>query len=362
MLLDMLMLGSGIRQSFAELLTARGYELRVAPAGTLPFDTEALIQDFSDVKTALLAAEGVEGVAPLLAANLLAVGRAPGAGTRSFFLGIDPAEQGVLRVVEGGLERAGQVLLAAETAERLDVQVGDSIGVALPGTLAGQEPTFAFQVAGIAEFVYAAREEMTSAVHLEDLQRLTSHEDQVSFAMVRLAPGAAAADVADRLSGELSRVDVVTVGGLVEQAEQRLSYFRQLALILGVVSLFVAVLLVGTVMAVSINDRYGVIAAMRAIGISRRSILTALTGESLALCAAAGAAGLAIGLVTAGYLESILSDFPGLPRAVRFFVLSQTDLALGYGAILLSGAVAAFVPAWRAMQLHIVSTLHTDEP
>ena len=41
MLLDMLMLGGGLNSSFESLLTTAGYELRVAPAGTLPFDTGA---------------------------------------------------------------------------------------------------------------------------------------------------------------------------------------------------------------------------------------------------------------------------------------------------------------------------------
>jgi putative ABC transport system permease protein len=43
MLLDMVMLSSGLRESFRQLLVSRGFQLRLAPAGTLPFDTEATI-------------------------------------------------------------------------------------------------------------------------------------------------------------------------------------------------------------------------------------------------------------------------------------------------------------------------------
>jgi putative ABC transport system permease protein len=41
MLLDMVMLASGMRESFRELLMSRGFEVRLAPKGTLPFDTDA---------------------------------------------------------------------------------------------------------------------------------------------------------------------------------------------------------------------------------------------------------------------------------------------------------------------------------
>ena len=41
MLLDMVMLSGGIDQSFSDLVLRRGYQIRLTPKGTLPFDTEA---------------------------------------------------------------------------------------------------------------------------------------------------------------------------------------------------------------------------------------------------------------------------------------------------------------------------------
>ena len=43
MLLDMVMLSGGIDKSFSEMLLARGYQIRLTPKGTLPFDTDASI-------------------------------------------------------------------------------------------------------------------------------------------------------------------------------------------------------------------------------------------------------------------------------------------------------------------------------
>ena len=45
MLLDMVMLSGGIDKSFADLLLGRGYQMRLTPKGTLPFDTEATMAE-----------------------------------------------------------------------------------------------------------------------------------------------------------------------------------------------------------------------------------------------------------------------------------------------------------------------------
>ncbi|MBT8478564.1 MAG: FtsX-like permease family protein, partial [Gemmatimonadetes bacterium] len=180
--------------------------------------------------------------------------------------------------------------------------------------------------------------------------------------MVRLTRGANPEDVVGRLRTDFPGLEIASVGQLVERAAQRLSYFRQLAVILGTVSLIVTTLLIGTIMAISINDRYGTIAALRAIGISRRSLVAAFALESLLLSLAAAAIGLALGLLVAGRLESILSDFPGLPAAIRFFVLEPTRVALAATGVITAGVLAALVPATRAMNAPIATTLHREEP
>jgi len=43
LLLDMVMLGTGMRESFRRFLLVQGFDLRIAPKGTLPMDTEATI-------------------------------------------------------------------------------------------------------------------------------------------------------------------------------------------------------------------------------------------------------------------------------------------------------------------------------
>src|SRR5262249_13132856 len=70
MLLDMVMVSSGMRESFRSLLLARGFQLRLSPKGTLPFDTDATIADASQVTRMLRALPDVETVSPVLGGQL----------------------------------------------------------------------------------------------------------------------------------------------------------------------------------------------------------------------------------------------------------------------------------------------------
>ena len=70
MLLDMVMLASGMRVSFGSLLLSQGFQIRLAPKGTLPFDTDATIPDASGIVQRLRERADVVAVSPVLGAQL----------------------------------------------------------------------------------------------------------------------------------------------------------------------------------------------------------------------------------------------------------------------------------------------------
>ncbi len=359
MLLDMIMLGGGLNTSFRSLLTTAGYELRVSPAGTLPFDTGATIPEARATREAIERSEGISGVAPVLAANLL---EADDDDSRLFVLGVDPSEQGIY-VLEEGLDPGPDEIVIGRELAAEGFAIGDSVVLRPPGSFADASAgARRFQISGQADFLYSSAGERSVALTLGAVAELTDRPDQASLMMVRVAGDMDPEEVAARLQSRFPGLQIASVGQLVEQAANRLSYFRQLAAILGTVSLVVTTLLIGTIMAVSINDRYGTIAALRAIGISRRSLVAAFAIESLLLCLAAASVGLVLGLLVAGQLERILSDFPGLPAAIRFFVLDASRIAWAAAGVLVAGVGAALVPAIRAMNAPIASTLHREEP
>jgi putative ABC transport system permease protein len=150
------------------------------------------------------------------------------------------------------------------------------------------------------------------------------------------------------------------VADLVRQFKQRLVYFRQLSYILASVSLIVTVLLVATLLTITVNQRLAEIATLRAIGISRNTIVGQVLLEGTILTLIGTGLGIVLGLVTARYLDSILTSFPGLPAAFSFFVPRRASLTTAGLVLLFTGTVAGLYPAWLAARLPIAATLRAE--
>jgi putative ABC transport system permease protein len=155
---------------------------------------------------------------------------------------------------------------------------------------------------------------------------------------------------------------VSSVAQLVAHFRQRLVYFRQLSYILGTVSLIVTVLLVATLLTITVSERLGEIATLRAIGMSRARIVRQMLGEGLALTGAGAVLGLALGLATASYLDAILTSFPGLPAALSFFVAEPRAIMVAATILAATGVLAGVYPAWLASRAPIALTLRAEAP
>ena len=125
-------------------------------------------------------------------------------------------------------------------------------------------------------------------------------------------------------------------------------------------SLVVAVLLVGTLLTITVNERLGEIATLRAIGVGRGTIVRQVLAEGVALTAIGGGAGILLGLATAKYLDAILTGFPGLPQAFSFFVPRADTLTLAAAVLLVTGSFAGLYPAWLASRAPIAATLRAE--
>lgn len=363
MLLDMVMLATGMRESFRQLLTERGFDIRLAPRGTLPFDTEATIAGAAAIRRTLEANPAVAAVSPVLGTTVHIALRE--GAVSAFALGIDPAVQGDYELVEGrDALHPGAIVMSAELLRDAGLGIGDSVDVAL-----GYDPQLrAFtgvrrlEVSGIARFLYLPVEQRAAALPLGTLQAMggPEGEDRLSLAMVRSARGADVDSLRAWIERTVPRVTPITTREAIVQVDERLAYFRQLAYILGAVSLVVAFLLVTTLVTVSVNERLGEIAVMRAIGVSRAHVVQQIVLESLTIALVGAAGGLALGLVTARWLNSILARFPGLPEAIDFFLFQPRAVWTALGYFVLCGIAAAIYPAWRGAGLPIARTLRQE--
>jgi putative ABC transport system permease protein len=99
---------------------------------------------------------------------------------------------------------------------------------------------------------------------------------------------------------------------------------------------------------------------MRAIGVSRSHVVQQIVLEGVAISLLGAALGLGLGLLTARYLNSILSAFPGLPMAVDFFLFQPRAAWSALGLLIVSGIAAGVYPAWRAASLPIAESLRRE--
>jgi putative ABC transport system permease protein len=363
MLLDMVMLSSGMRASLQDLLLSRGFQLRLAPKGTLPFDTDATIPDASQITSTLRSVPGVETISPVLGAQLhVTVGERTITATA---LGVDPSVQGDYEITHGREARSPADIVVSEDFLRASgAKIGDTLSVA-----AGFDPQLrsftgrrTFTLVGVAHFLYLAAQQRAVALPLSTLQAMqgTAARDRVSLFMVRASKEASVDSVLRRIETALPRVTAISTETAMRQLDARLSYFRQLAFILGAVSLGVGFLLVTTLVTVSVNERLGEIVVMRAIGVARSHIVFQIVVEGIAIMVLGALAGLGLGLATARYLNSILASFPGLPAAIDFFLFEPRAAWTALGLLTGSGNLAGVYPSWRGASMPIAMTLREE--
>ncbi len=365
MLLDMVMLSGGIEKSFAQLLLARGYQIRLTPKGTLPFDTEATLSGVGGILRALRRNPSIERAGAVLGSSLY--GRRGDSLVTLFGYGIEPESQALYQL-EAGRDLSSSdtlaVLLSSPAARLLGAGIGDTVD--LVGRLDPQVATEAMSrklnVHGIVRWVYDYRGQPSVGTVLRAMQTLSGQKegDQASLIMVKVRDDTAVSSVAAQLRHSFPTVEVSSVADLVRYFKQRLVYFRQLSYILGTMSLIVTVLLVATLLTITVNERLGEIATLRAIGIGRATVIREVLIEGMTLTLVGSGLGILLGLATARYLDSILTSFPGLPAAFSFFVPRRENLTTAALVLALTGSLAGLYPAWLAARAPIAATLRAE--
>ena len=365
MLLDMVMLSGGIDKSFSELLLARGYQIRLTPKGTLPFDTEATLGGAAGIVASLRRDSRIAAAGAMFGTSLY--GRTPDSLVTLFGYGVDPDAQSVYQLTAGRdlvPDDAEGVILSQPAARLLGAAPGDTI--TLLGRLDPQVVTASvgrrLVVRGLVRWLYDYRGQPSVGTILPVMQQLAGPDahDRASVILVRATADAQVPALATRLRTSFPLIEVNSVADLVAHFRARLVYFRQLSYILGSMSLIVTVLLIGTLLTITVNERLGEIATLRAIGISRATVIGQVLAEGVALTLLGAALGIGLGLVTARYLDAILTSFPGLPAAFSFFVPRADTLGFAALVLLVTGSLAGLYPAWLASRAPIAATLRAE--
>jgi len=162
-----------------------------------------------------------------------------------------------------------------------------------------------------------------------------------------------------QIEPQLPRYDVVreVVGRLQRTG---FTYFRQISSVLATVTVAFSVLLITVLLTVSVNQRLGEIAALRALGFSRARLVKDVLSESALIVGTGGLLSLPLGLLLASGLDRILKGMPGIPAALHFFVFEPRALGVHVTLLVATAIVAALYPMRIVSTLPIAATLRDE--
>jgi putative ABC transport system permease protein len=370
LLLDMSMLAGGLQASLGAVLSRLGFAVRVVPRGTLPFSGDVEIPDGVALARAIAARPGVAAAIPVVGTNLYVR-----AGTRlvpSFALGVPGGGSGAYAVLwgrdlppGGSSPESGPVpVVVNRLMETLDgVRVGETLLLARsagPAPAAGGAPEVA-RVVGVGDFFFDLAAQRSLAIDLRDLRRIQGRPvGGASLILVRMSDPARAEELVRWIDAHAEGADALSIRGFLARAGSRLTYFTQFSLILGTTSLLVSFLLITAIVTLSLGERLGEIAVLRAVGMTRRRIAALVLLEGVALSLASLPGAFSLGLLIGRDLDALLRSAPAVPENLHFFTLTPVAALRTVLLVLGTGTLAGVYPGWVAARLGVAATLHGE--
>ena len=361
LLFDMLLLSHGLIISMRDLLNRRGYDVRVTSTTALP-RSGPRVPHATATTSAIAALPQVRGAlglrfadAPLPAADGTSViatfeavtGNA--APPWTILRGHDPANDRDI-VVSESAARALAVDVGSPFPLHVDCRVGEEALPALP-----------VRVAGVADFTFELSDEVTLGGRLATLQQACSDTDQDEADMILVVsagdPQQAGAAIRASHPGLEAATNEQMLGRIQEGG---FTYFRQISSVLTTVTVSFSALLITVLLTVSVNQRLGEIAALRALGLSRARVVADVLCQSVLLVGTGGVLSLPLGVALSTWLDAILRAMPEIPRDAHFFVFEPRALVSHVALLAATAILAALYPMRIVARLPIAATLRAE--
>ena len=267
---------------------------------------ESVLPTVQAVDGVRVAEGGVGGYAQFVGKDGKAVGNpSQGAPTLGFNWGEDQALS-PLRLSSGNPPSgSGQVVMDKATADKEKFVVGDTVTVL---TQAGSQQ---FTISGITRFgdVDSPLGATLAIFDLPTAQQLFGYVGKFSQISVAADEGVSQQELADRIQQALPEgLEAVTGEDLTKeqqsQTRDQLGIFNTFLTTFAVIALFVGVFLIYNTFSIIVAQRTKEMALLRALGASRRQVLTSVMVEALVTGIVASAVGVVVGFGVAIALRS----------------------------------------------------------
>lgn len=255
-----------------------------------------------------------------------------------------------------------EVAVDGATAERVGIEVGDRVQVALAGGLRDVTVTGTVGLGDTDGFAGAA----LTAFDLDSAVEALGVPGTYQEIAVAGAEGVDDGELTERIGAVLpGAVEAVTAEQAAAETsaeiKEGLSFFTTALLVFAGISLFVGAFLIFNTFSMLVAQRAKELALLRALGASRRQVTGSVLLEALVVGLIASVLGFALGLGVAAGLRGLLGalgiDLPegDLVLVPRTLVVS---LVVGVGVT----AVAALVPSRRAARVAPVEAMRDSGP
>jgi putative ABC transport system permease protein len=318
---------------------------------------QALVEQVKKVSGVAEAIGSVQGTDLLVTASGKAV-QPKAAGPPTLAVSWTPSNFGTLSFVAGhGPTGGGQVAIDESAADDYDLHVGDTVTVQTQGAPMQARIVGIVTVGGSSNLAGA----VLSVFDPATAQQVAGKPGYFNQIDVKAAKGVSQDTLALRIAPTLPKGYEAVTGKAVQKEEsdsinKALGFFNVFLLIFAGVALFVGLFIILNTFTMLVAQRTRELALLRAIGASRRQVMSAVLAESLVVGVLSSTAGLGLGFAVAIGVRALLIGV-GISMPAGSLVVKPHTIVAAYLVGILVTLVAATFPAIRASRIPPVAAM-----
>jgi len=272
------------------------------------------------------------GMMPFMSAKAMVIG-VP-VGREHVLLGNVEATEGVNRFSDEQTSNA--VILGTQAAEYYNAQAGQNI------TINGET----LQVIGVLERSSMESVNLSAILPLITAQHILGKDGVVSAVLLTPNDVTRVEEIAAALRQEYPVLEITTQDDMLEEAQNVMRMPLLYMSMMSVTAFVVAVAVIMSTMIMAVTERTREIGTLRAIGASRRLILSTLLAEALILSLLGGVPGALLTIPMAAVMQSRL---PGPLQLTQIVVFA-----------LVAALIGVLYPAWQATRVEPMEALRYE--